>query len=161
MDHTNSDIKKSSDAGSQSHEEKEEPEETVSLLVLYSYLPKSYYYLCFIGVIASICSGLVNPGSIFIFREIYKTVGSRFEDREGLSNRLHDICIWLAVAAAIQLVSCAISFLCFKLIGNKLQKELAARYLKSLMTQDQEYFDSKNIESLPTEVSIKKLFLRY
>lgn len=46
-----------------------------------------------------------------------------------------------------------IHYMCFSLIGKKILSELKWRYLKAILSQDQEWFDSKDLDSLPTEVN--------
>jgi len=40
---------------------------------------------------------------------------------------------------------------CFYIFGFKVSYELEWRYLKAILSQDEEWFETKNMESLPTE----------
>ena len=58
---------------------------------------------------------------------------------------------FLLVVSTIQLISTSIFFFCFYIVGNKVAYEFKWRYLRSLLLQDKQWYDSVQVEKLPTE----------
>ena len=58
---------------------------------------------------------------------------------------------FLLVVSTIQLISTTIFFFCFYIVGNKVAYEFKWRYLRALLLQDKQWYDSVQLEKLPTE----------
>jgi ATP-binding cassette, subfamily B (MDR/TAP), member 1 len=60
--------------------------------------------------------------------------------------------IWYMIIGLHVAATALIYSFCFSMIGSKIINELKWRYLKSILCQDTEWFDQRNVEELPTEV---------
>ena len=58
---------------------------------------------------------------------------------------------FLLVVSTIQLISTSIFFFCFWVVGNKVAYEFKWKYLRALLLQDKQWYDSVQVEKLPTE----------
>lgn len=59
---------------------------------------------------------------------------------------------WWFIAAIIVFVSTTIAYISFSLIGIKTKYEIKWRYLKAILTKDAEWYESRNVNQLPSEV---------
>jgi ABC-type multidrug transport system fused ATPase/permease subunit len=50
------------------------------------------------------------------------------------------------------MITTIMSYCSFSLVGAKVNYELKYRYLKSILTKDEEWYESQNVSQLPTQV---------
>ena len=64
---------------------------------------------------------------------------------------LEDTIVYVLLFPTIIFLSSAIFFFCFYIVGNKVAYEFKWRYLRALLLQDKQWYDSVQVEKLPTE----------
>ena len=65
---------------------------------------------------------------------------------------MYDNVAWFGILGACNGVASWIFYTCFYVIGQKVSYEFRWRYLKSILTQDANWFDQRNSEELPTQI---------
>ena len=120
---------------------------------LFRYVTGKYSILLMIGIINAIIAGLSFPARLVLVRDTFNEVapGASLHD---MASGMREKVKWFAILATIGGVTSYIFWMAFIVIGLKISYELKWRYLKAVLSQDWAWYDSQNIEELPTQINV-------
>ena len=130
-----------------------EPIQPASLRQMYRYITGRYWIMLVIGIINAIIAGASNPARLVLVRDTFNEVSTN-NYREEMAEGMRDKVKWFAMLAAIGGITWYIFWMAFIIIGAKISYELKWRYLKAVLSQDWAWYESKNIEELPTQINV-------
>ena len=117
----------------------------------YSFIDGSFKIFLYIGVVNSVMAGAAYVGGTFVFVKTY----SEYRRDKLPSDTRNDVewLAWIVLMVAGVLVVCSSIFVtCFHLVGQKVVYEIRWRYIRAILTKDTEWFESRNLEEIPSSI---------
>ncbi|CAI2363387.1 unnamed protein product [Moneuplotes crassus] len=126
----------------------DEPLPKASISEIYKYLSGPYKMLFFIGSVSAFFGGFNFPLCTYIVQRIFDRMGGG--DLDYVHGKMVDNSWFFTAIAVMSFFANFTHYVCFTMVGQKLGFELKWRYLRAILRQDTNWFESQNIEGIPS-----------
>ena len=127
-------------------------ERKIGYMELFKFSSKWEKTQIILGIVLSMLNGVLQPTYGLIIRNIVEMFDPSITD-DKKSEMMHDSIAMMAILSIATFAAAYGGFAFMQISSEKLSFKLRARYLASLMKQEVEYFETQQIEALPSKMA--------